>query len=970
MARALPAADDGDPSQPRRFALTDDQDRDSVNRWSLLGVKPITYERTSDHTALYQSVGRLVSYVRRDLIEWRREIVEIARGVPPVDPETVDLIDDALHDPVKVRFFANADSQDIDIDAQWLDWLIERGHIERILAASATADPNDPHRLIARWLASTYVHQLGNHLLQLLLRGQIPMTATLWTEIAYTIGGSKDGNCDNDLLNQWISYLTHHIPDGVFHSDLTLVELAKAADDAGLHGSLVSTFEASTRPAIALIPNAHEDTWHLKELWQCHLRPNLEVIAEQLYSLAIGRLEERHELQRIWHGATRDHSWDSISVENLVGVAREDDYRHISKVLVDAARESLLRLTEHRPDVARTKYEELIRAESPLVRRIAVHCAGSRVDVSPDQLIQWLFEHIGLVDGACREELRHSVALRYGAASPSVRSMVVSQLRVTLSQNDDEDGNELSYAYEKLRWLEQLRGEAPDCEITSEAYRELRTEHPELPSSVEIEEVPGTIVGYARVDSAWTGGDLLAKPAAEWVADLMAADESERTGIGVQGVAAQVAEAATQDFAWSLELADALIERECWWEGAWEGLWQAWQDDLEEEGFRAVLAWCRLPSLQGRYRQSICRMLESLVVRGGRPYKLSLIEEAQQLAEQVWTAVQQESGCLIDRDWLTAALNRAAGPLAEFWLGCLAAELQDERFERGQLPKRYSDAFGLMVADSTESCLMARAILMSRFSFLVSVDQDWCREHLLPQLTQMDSEDFQSAWDGLMYGSLTIPCVDLLMDTFQTVADHTDELRAKHTRERFVGHLASLLIGFVDDPLSEWLPTFLRASSHEDRGRFAWEVWRQLGGMGEGAQVQLWDRWLKRYWESRLDGAPIPLAGAEIDWMVNWTLHLDSLFTESTALAVRMPAGSSSPNVFFSRLADSGLVERKPNAATDLLLHVLTYAGAIHLQMDNGQLINALLKEGVTDEREDALCELQAKYGLAQHDST
>ena len=141
LSRAL-TPDAGD-----RFALTDEPD--SAN-WQLLGVEPIGYEKSAegDHSALAEGVRRLADYSRRGLLDWQRDIAEIAENPPSLDDEAMDLITDALSDPERCRFFTDAASH-----VDWIAWLERRGYLGALFG---TADLTERDGRLARWLAERF----------------------------------------------------------------------------------------------------------------------------------------------------------------------------------------------------------------------------------------------------------------------------------------------------------------------------------------------------------------------------------------------------------------------------------------------------------------------------------------------------------------------------------------------------------------------------------------------------------------------------------------------------------------------------------------------------------------------------------------------------------------------------------------------------------------------------------------------
>ena len=117
LARALPESQAG-----KRFVLTPQRD-DDPERWQLLGVEPIPYVQASDHdhSTLYREVHRLAKYMSFSILDWQREITEVAAKPPPINEDEIDIIEEALQDPVKTRFFTGAACL-----PEWIEWL--NGH--------------------------------------------------------------------------------------------------------------------------------------------------------------------------------------------------------------------------------------------------------------------------------------------------------------------------------------------------------------------------------------------------------------------------------------------------------------------------------------------------------------------------------------------------------------------------------------------------------------------------------------------------------------------------------------------------------------------------------------------------------------------------------------------------------------------------------------------------------------------------
>ena len=93
----------------QRFALIGDQ-IDDPTRWRRMGIEPVTFQQAhaNDFSGLDVGVAGLANFLQRGVLDWQREITVIADGKPPIDDESVGIIEHALSDPVTTRFFVES----------------------------------------------------------------------------------------------------------------------------------------------------------------------------------------------------------------------------------------------------------------------------------------------------------------------------------------------------------------------------------------------------------------------------------------------------------------------------------------------------------------------------------------------------------------------------------------------------------------------------------------------------------------------------------------------------------------------------------------------------------------------------------------------------------------------------------------------------------------------------------------------
>ena len=674
LARALP------PSETKqRFVLTAEA---GDGRWQLLGIEPVIYPKSSDddHHALYQGVNGLAEYIRRGILGWQREITEIAKQPPPLDETAIDLIDDALSDPTRTRFFTNAASHQ-----EWISWLDRRKHLDRLFGANAHANLCERDKQLASWLAEKFAHDHADELFLLIARHDLCVHSYFWYILGCTIGLAKDQRLDADALARWVSLLLATAPS---RSDGTiLVWLGERCVEAGLTDSLLDIFGAMAasrivlkpgfgglgddkRPSFAELTQVY-DHYELNELWEKGLKPSLDRVAEPLLAGVVQDLIEQHRTLRSWQSATRD--WDPISSDRSAIEAHEQDgHPQAIDVLIDAARDCLEYLVAKQPPVAASWCNRLVGADAPLLRRLAVHALSVRKDLTADEKIDWLLTSIGLYDLPAHHETFQAMRAVYPAACPRRRKAVIDEVFGYVWPRQEEEDKERYAAYQQFNWLNWLQDSDPNCELVKQSLEDILKRYPDHRPSEHPDLTHYSTVGWIEPQSPWNVDELLLRPASEWADDLLSFREKHPLGPDRDGLFSAVEEASMQSFEWGLDLANAVAESGHWDADLWPSLMRAWSRELDASKHRKVLDRLGKAELYPKHVGSVTAVLYALVRDGGLPYAADLLPAANQIAASLWDCLDQNEPLLDRDDWLMQAINHPAGNLMQFWLESLA----------------------------------------------------------------------------------------------------------------------------------------------------------------------------------------------------------------------------------------------------------------------------------------------------------
>ena len=962
-----------DSTKPRRFALTDDSD---LQRWKSLGIDPVIYPKpdAKDHSRLYEGVRRLADRTNFSISDWQRKITKIAGKSPlSLDEEAADLIADSLSYAERTQFFTQAATS-----SKWIDWLNKRG---RLAPLFGTDDLSKPGQVLATWLAEKFARDHANKLFLLISQYQMQLNPSFWHELQKTIGKEGDKPLDKDTLARWVSLLLKTDPLNVnWYSDITppsvwWLEISNRCNDQKSISAILQIFAAMSKSRLLLEPGFARSAddgndqppranlplvcgHHiLNEIWEKGLQPNLDQAAKPLLSLVVRRIEDQHRTLYAWNQGAQ--KWDYVS-NHRWAIEPHDQNMNDSAidVLINAARDSLEWLASNQVDSAALWCTLLIDSDVLLLRRLAIHTLPVRSDLTADDKIDWLLTHIGLHYPAAHHETDRVVYQTYPKASPEQREKLILAYR---SSGEDSPEREEHTAHKHFDWLSWLHRLDPTCPLAKNELDQISARYPQF----RQQEPP------VNTQSSWSVEELLARPADEWLEELLVLTPK----IDSDDIETVVRDAIKQEPGWGLDLAEALASKENWETKLWPTLIYAWREtELDENQGRAVLNLLENASLHQKYGREVAFTLYDLVKDGGIPCASELLLQANKIAAALWVNLDPNHPYEERSDWLISAINHPAGTLAQFWLESLSLWRKHQDPAPDQLDGDYLAALSKIVEDQTIAGKLGRSVLAGYFASLLEIDENWTKENLLPLFfreNHSDADDYKAIWDGfLTWRRLTPSVAELLSEAFLDAVQHIAcDLSEQNRRDKFITCYTIMLAYFALDSSEKWISEFFTHSDAEDQHTFANEIGGCLDQMDEAHQQEQWNRWLKPYWQDRLDGVPKPLESDEIKRMMDWLPHLKGVFPEAVELAIQMPqsesGGKRASEVIFE-LERSDLLEMHPEATAKLVLYVrpslpptdLAYG---HQKQIQRELIGRLLKSPLPPELKTKLQELDAK---------
>ena len=870
----------------------------------------------------------------------------------------------------RTRFFTQAATS-----PEWIDWLSRRGHLVPLFGPD---DLSKPSQVLATWLAEKFARDHANKLFLLISQYQMQLNPSFWHELQKTIGKEGDKPLDRDTLSRWVSLLLKTDPLNVnWYSDITppsvwWLEISKRCNDQNLISVILQIFAAMSKSRLLLEPDVAWpsddgdnqpssidvdlplicDLHILNELWEKGLKPNLAQVAEPLLSLVVRYFEDRHRTLCMWQQTDEGDYIDRSAIEpHAQDISVED-----IDILTDAARDSLEWLASNQANVAAPWCNLLIASDIPRLRRLAVHTLSVRSDLTADAKIDWLLTHIGLYDLNAYHETFRVVKQTYPQASPAQREKLIEAVLAYRWLGEDLSNRKENTAYRHFNWLSWLHDADPTCPLAKTKLDEVRERYPKFKKP----EHPDFIswIGSVETQNPWSVEELLAKPAGEWIEELLPFHSNDPLDEHLLQQA--MGDAAKQELKWGLDLAESLASRKNWETNLWTALIQAWSGTvLNENQVRTVIHHLKNANLYQKHGREIAYMLYDLVRDGGRPYVLELLPQANKIAAALWTSIDREPSFYEMSNWLSSS----SATLALFWLESLSLWRNQQDPVPTRLDGEYLAALSKIVEDRTIGRRFGKTILAGQFASLLEIDENWTKENLLPlffRKNHSDADDYKAIWDGFLTRRHLTPFVaELLSEAFLDAVQHINrDLSGQKRRNRFINCYTIMLVYFALDFSEKWISEFFTHSDTDARHTFANEIGHRLHHMNETQQQEQWNHWLKPYWQDRLDGVPKPLEPDEIKGMLDWLPHLTGVFPEAVDLAIQMPQSEWNAGGMLYRLKKGDLPNTYPEAMTRLVLYLDLSPYAWY---EGRELIRRLLQSPLPPELKTKLQELDAK---------
>ena len=905
------------------YVLTD---KPQASRWHQLRITPIGCQ---SHDKLPGIVQDWADLSRMSMLDHQQRVRRIISGSPPLTPDDDSYLHSIVSDTHRRGLFI---SQARGLD--WLHWMSSKLPFKELLDPFAPPERIDYG--LARWFADHYAanEDSTTEALSLIIDAGGTLNRELWMAIAQSL--RLQSGTRSEAMNRWLPLLMEATPlsRGQDHV-LPLLFLLDGCDperdraavllllDRVLEPALQMRLDQGARVVVPLCSNS------LAEHRFNQIKPYMSALALDLAPIVDRQLRRAHWLQRAIH--SRTEQYDSTTVQLMAQAGQDvshvtdreffDSTSHRRKaieshsrnklacgidLLIDVARDVLELLVERSPTIASSYLESWSGAESALLRRLSVHGWCGRTDVTADEKLKWLTNGDWLRDRDAHHEVMRLIATVAPSASEGALGGLIERA------SSDSIGRR---AFERLGWIAQ---HAPQSIAARRAFEAAKRAHPQW-------KMPD--------DADFRGGEIqsghiprLPIPEAHELHELIGQEPPE-----------------------AVALLQKYADVDDWEAPGWPSAIDALRATVEEhpdDGISLLEVIADDTEIEAGASQDLAEAVFSVLSH--IDHSRSQIDRLQAVLPKLWkTGLERfspQSHVVSPSRWIDAAINHWAGKLAELWIAIIAAQWRNAGETWAGLCNTTSAALRELLADDSQASHHAQAVLASKVAYLFAADEKWCRDNLLHRFdSERDSLQAFRFWDGLLgSGQLSDDLLQAgLLDYFVGLSCQLEDSEKEtedgdeSIRSSYLEMAPAICLQSQINPIEHgWLRKWISRMDASGRCEWARHVAWMLSEMSADAADVHWSRWMKSYWQNRVDSIPLALTPDESSAMAEWTVLLRAGFTEAVGMAVSTEANfvkdSRIPSVLVDHAGADGDHSRpdhialEPLVVRDLFAHLLS----------------------------------------------
>jgi hypothetical protein len=408
---------------------------------------------------------------------------------------------------------------------------------------------------------------------------------------------------------------------------------------------------------------------YLDDFWEKKMSKHLDILAFPLASILTHHLQIAH-LQMKSMGQADEFYDPNSFYRSAIEPHEQDNIRHALDILINASRDVLSWLIKNNYDYAHDLIQNWFDSKVPLLKRLAIHGIRESYNLTADEKIEWIINRDLLWAINEMHEIFQLLKDTYQFASENIRLNLLKKIESGYQVKEGENIDEKIRINAVIKALDWLHRADPSCPLVAERFKKMKSKNPEYkePEYLDLHHWIGSVYGPISPVSV---EELLKKDPEQEIDWLLSFKGDDFDGSDRDGLLNVINQAVVQNFDWGMKLLYGLRKKEACSSDVWNRALFGLRDIPMDEGkWGRVLDFLLTSPIKDKACTAITNLLLQHIRKGEGEITSSLLPKAEQLADSVWMTLdlQEETENYTTDDWMSIAINRPGGNLAEFYI--------------------------------------------------------------------------------------------------------------------------------------------------------------------------------------------------------------------------------------------------------------------------------------------------------------
>ncbi|MBP3400794.1 MAG: DUF4020 domain-containing protein [Selenomonadales bacterium] len=904
---------------PKRYILTDNPHE----KWSELGIEPIVFaEKKFD--ILEAAIRELGVRICRNAIGWKQYIQSIANK-PPVDLSEESEVKFCLENEEKTCLLAEF------LDGEeWLWWLEKEGVFKKLFDPNATLDRKD--EIWCNWLINKFLGKNDNAVKQLICKYNSQFNPVLANLIIYELW-RNDNSFKDEIIQEYVILFDEYITDVLTISALIDVVMKRKLHSLGWHlfkKMFRFRFKLRLEPIFKIydeehVPEKHfayehniyADDYAIENTWKTHKDGFLQNNSVDVLSFGMSYIIELHlqydqvKMSIPYRCIDQLFKNDEASV-----IGTTDSIAIMGEMILTACKKG--EMTE---EYIRGYTEQCLKFKSIILKIIGIKLLREITFLSSNQKLEIILDKVSLYPRYRRDQIFYLIAEIFDGLSSKNKHKILDEIEKIRECKTESD------EYKTYNWMVWLKRK---CKMNRRVNRIIKSIKERYPRFEELDDPELDYKfksGYIEPRSPINKDEMIKMRADHLLEQLCEYSGEPWTGEQI-GLLYTFSDCVKSSYRWT---SDVLVQMKKENIDDKE-IWAYFFDGIYTNQYKIAEKISLLDSLMDQilmkdHAEQISRYIEKIIDTKEVENDFALYED--KLFDALCKLLyENHEVCEEQQKRPGGYFETSAGMIIKGMIWMISYQNKEG------IPTRYKNVFENMLKSNKKVLKLATIFMLSwQIDFLFDRDKEWVDKNVISYLSSNDYEKFNAAWNGRVYTKrLCRELCDVLINHYSNIIDKISCL-SKETRLRLISQYTYLMIYIVRNPIITFIPTFLNVTNQEDRIQFIQAIEWHLTRMTSDEKEKLWDGWLKRYWENRINNIPQPLEEYEKQKMLRWILKLDSIYPEAINLIERMAMTESIEAIFWHSLKKSELVQKYPKETARLLISILNSGADISYEI-------------------------------------